>query len=358
MRVRVWRAIAVCLVLAATGAAAAFAQDSTTTGTTGTDPATTTEPVSTTDATTTTDTEPPPSPEPPPPEPPRIAEGVSVAGLAVGGMTAEEAAAALYAYWRRPLVLTFRARTWTPRPAYVGASTDISAAVARALAAGPYEALTLPIAINRTTLRTYIKRRARELYRPPVNSRVYLRSLRPYVTRGRPGRRVLYWPTRYRILAELRAHERGPVEIPTAIIRQRITRSNFGPVVVIRRESHRLYLYNSMTFWRSFGVATGMPQYPTPLGRFHIVSKVRWPWWYPPDAAWAAGASPVPPGPNNPLGTRWMGLSVGGVGIHGTPSAWSIGYSASHGCIRMRIPEAEWLFERVRIGTTVFIVRA
>jgi lipoprotein-anchoring transpeptidase ErfK/SrfK len=127
---------------------------------------------------------------------------------------------------------------------------------------------------------------------------------------------------------------------------------------VIRRGSHRLYLYNGMTFRTSFGVATGMPQYPTPIGRFHIVSRVRWPWWYPPAASWAAGASPVPPGINNPLGTRWMGLSIGGVGIHGTPSAWSIGYSASHGCIRMRIPEAEWLFERVRIGTTVFIVRA
>jgi lipoprotein-anchoring transpeptidase ErfK/SrfK len=358
MRVGVWRAIAVCFVLAAVGAAAAFAQDSTTTESTGTDPVTTTEPVSTTDSTTTTGTEPPPSPEPPPPEPPRIPEGVSVAGVAVGGMTAEEAAAALYTFWRRPLVLTFNARTWSARPYQVGASTNISAAVARALAAAPYETLTLPIAVNRTTLRTYVARRARDLYRRAVDSRVYLRSLRPFVTRGHPGRRVLQWPTRVLILQELRAHERGPVQIQTAVIRQRITRSNFGPVVVIRRDSHRLYLYNAMTFRASFGVATGMPQYPTPIGRFRIVSKVRWPWWYPPDASWAAGASPVPPGVNNPLGTRWMGLSVGGVGIHGTPSAWSIGYSASHGCIRMRIPQAEWLFERVRVGTTVFIVRA
>jgi lipoprotein-anchoring transpeptidase ErfK/SrfK len=53
-----------------------------------------------------------------------------------------------------------------------------------------------------------------------------------------------------------------------------------------------------------------------------------------------------------------MGLNVGAVGIHGTPDSASIGYSASHGCIRMRIPNAEWLFERVRIGTPVFIVRA
>ena len=62
--------------------------------------------------------------------------------------------------------------------------------------------------------------------------------------------------------------------------------------------------------------------------------------------------------PAHPLGTRWMGLSAPGVGIHGTPSDASIGYSVSHGCIRMHIPEAEWLFNHVDIGTTVFIVAA
>jgi lipoprotein-anchoring transpeptidase ErfK/SrfK len=82
------------------------------------------------------------------------------------------------------------------------------------------------------------------------------------------------------------------------------------------------------------------------------------PWWYRPDAGWAVGASPIPPGPGNPLGTRWMGLSYGWVGIHGTPDAGSIGYLASNWCIRMRIPEAEWLFERVHVGTPVFIVSA
>ena len=64
------------------------------------------------------------------------------------------------------------------------------------------------------------------------------------------------------------------------------------------------------------------------------------------------------PGPGNPLGTRWMGISAPNVGIHGTPDAASIGYSASHGCIRMRIPEAEWLFDHVEVGTQVFIVAA
>jgi lipoprotein-anchoring transpeptidase ErfK/SrfK len=105
----------------------------------------------------------------------------------------------------------------------------------------------------------------------------------------------------------------------------------------------------------SFGIATGMAAYPTPTGNFRIATKQRNPWWYPPAADWAKGAKPVPPGPGNPLGTRWMGLNVGAVGIHGTPDAASIGYSASHGCIRMRISDAEWLFERVRVGTPVFI---
>ncbi len=106
-----------------------------------------------------------------------------------------------------------------------------------------------------------------------------------------------------------------------------------------------------MRLVRKFGVATGQASYPTPLGEFTIATKQLNPWWYPPDSDWAAGAAPVPPGPGNPLGTRWMGLSEPLIGIHGTPDAASIGYSASHGCIRMQIPDAEWLFERVKVGT-------
>ena len=87
-------------------------------------------------------------------------------------------------------------------------------------------------------------------------------------------------------------------------------------------------------------------------------TKIRNPWWYPPAAAWADGLQPIPPGPGNPLGTRWMGLNVRGIGIHGTPDASSIGYSRSHGCVRMHISDAEWLFNHVTIGTTVFIVSA
>jgi lipoprotein-anchoring transpeptidase ErfK/SrfK len=105
-------------------------------------------------------------------------------------------------------------------------------------------------------------------------------------------------------------------------------------------------------------VATGAAQYPTPTGAFEIVVMERNPTWNPPDSDWAEGAKPIPPGPGNPLGTRWMGISAPAVGIHGTPDAASLGYSASHGCIRMAIPEAEWLFDHVEVGTPVYIVAA
>ena len=90
-------------------------------------------------------------------------------------------------------------------------------------------------------------------------------------------------------------------------------------------------------------------------GSFHIISKVVDPTWTPPDSPWAQGELPVPPGPNNPLGTRWMGLSAPGVGIHGTNDPSSIGYSVSHGCIRMQIPDVERLFTMVYVGTSVTI---
>jgi lipoprotein-anchoring transpeptidase ErfK/SrfK len=161
-----------------------------------------------------------------------------------------------------------------------------------------------------------------------------------------------------RIFAALVANTRTPISLDFRNLPPKVTRTGIGPVIVIRRGSNRLYLYNGMRLWRVFGVATGQSQYPTPLGRWNVVVKWRNPWWYPPNSSWAKGAKPIPPGPGNPLGTRWMGLSASGVGIHGTPDDTSIGYSASHGCIRMHIPDAEWLFNHVRIGTTVFIVSA
>ncbi|HSK15702.1 MAG TPA: L,D-transpeptidase family protein [Gaiellaceae bacterium] len=299
----------------------------------------------------------------PPPDPePTIALGVTVSGVDVSGMTAAEAEAALQAFFAQPLAFSLRGVTGAARPIRLGARARLVTAAAEALAAPEGEALTLGVSITRSTLKAWVAKRAKSFNRKPVSTRVRLVGLTPRLTKARQGRALVRKEARLRLIAALKAHSRT-VALPVKRSKPEVTPRKFGPAVVIRRESKRLTLYRPkgagpMRAVVSYPIATGMAAYPTPLGSFRIVTKQRNPWWYPPSAGWAAGAKPIPPGPGNPLGTRWMGLSVGAVGIHGTPDAASIGYSASHGCIRMRIPDAERLFERVRVGTPVFVVRA
>ena len=298
--------------------------------------------------------------DPPPPPPPTIAAGVTIQGVGVEGMTGDEAKAAVRAFASTPFALTFRARPIQATPWQVGAKSRVNIAVTAALAAAPNTSVPLTVSIDFDQLRHYVGKLDRLLSRAPRDSQVHLRHRRPHLTKPHAGYNVVQRPTRVLIKQTIRANARGPIAIQYHTVAPAVTRSNFKPVIVIRRGSHRLYVYKGahMRFRASFGIAVGQPIYPTPLGKWHIVTMQKNPWWYPPDSAWAAGARPIPPGPGNPLGTRWMGLSAPGVGIHGTPDAASIGYSASHGCIRMRIPDAEWLFNRVEVGSTVFIVGA
>jgi lipoprotein-anchoring transpeptidase ErfK/SrfK len=117
----------------------------------------------------------------------------------------------------------------------------------------------------------------------------------------------------------------------------------------------KLYLYRGGSLVKSYSVATGQAAYPTPTGSYVITSMQMNPTWYPPNSDWAKDAKPIPPGVTNPLGTRWIGTSAPGVGIHGTPDDASIGSYASHGCIRMHIWEVEDLYEHVVIGMPVII---
>jgi lipoprotein-anchoring transpeptidase ErfK/SrfK len=150
---------------------------------------------------------------------------------------------------------------------------------------------------------------------------------------------------------------RAPLQLLTQAVPAQRTVANFGPVIVVTRGVNTLKLYDGRRLVRTFHVATGQSAYPTPAGVWRIVDKQRNPWWYPPTtSSWARGLKPIPPGPGNPLGTRWMGLDASGVGIHGTNAPASIGYSLSHGCIRMQVPQAEWLFQHVQLGTPVVIL--
>jgi lipoprotein-anchoring transpeptidase ErfK/SrfK len=240
----------------------------------------------------------------------------------------------------------------------LGATPVVDRAVQRALVAQPYTDVSLGISIVSGSIADFVSKLAQRFDRTAADSKLSLRHLRPFLSKERAGRKLNQRLAVRDINLALANGTRDEIKLVTATVKPKVTRRNFGPVIVIRRNSNRLLLYQGMKYRRFFAVATGQRQYPTPLGRFSIVVKWRNPWWYPPDSPWAQGQKPIPPGPDNPLGTRWMGLSAPGVGIHGTPSDASIGYSVSHGCIRMHISQAEWLFNHVDIGTTVFIVAA
>jgi len=287
-----------------------------------------------------------------------MARGVSIAGVRVGGMTPAVARELVRLSFATPVVLTHLGRMMQRSPAQLGALAYVEGAVARARRAAPGTRVPLKVRVRGERVRTYVAALAERFERSAADSRLSLRGVRPYVTESRDGQ-VLDRPgTTKAIVTALLTSRREVIRLRIEPLRATVTRSTIGPAVVIRRGSNRLELYDGMQLRRSFGVATGQSSYPTPLGHFSIVVMWTNPWWYPPSSDWAKGQKPVPPGPGNPLGTRWMGISSPAVGIHGTPDAASIGYSASHGCIRMRIPDAEYLFTQVRVGTSVFIVSA
>ena len=287
-----------------------------------------------------------------------IADGVTIGGVAVGGLSSDDATTAVTGFFERSLPLLVTGHQIAVTPDQLGARAYVKDAVAAALAAAPDTAIKLHVKTNRQKSEAYVRSLAKRFDRAPVDAKLSLRNLRPYVSGQKRGWALKQLKALSAIFDALVADTRDPVQLRVRALLPKVTRTSIGPAIVIRRGSNRLYLYKVTSSWRVFGVATGQSQYPTPLGRWTIVVKWRNPWWYPPDSAWAKGAKPIPPGPGNPLGTRWMGLSASGVGIHGTPDDASIGYSASHGCIRMHIPDAEWLFDHVRIGTPVFIVDA
>jgi lipoprotein-anchoring transpeptidase ErfK/SrfK len=281
---------------------------------------------------------------------------VRVGGVEVGGLTPAKAAAAIRLAFSAPLPLVLDGRRLSVSPYRLGARAYVEGAVARALRSRPGSRVPLVVAVRGALVHAYVDQLARRLERRPVEARVILRDLRPRVVGGTSGFALRHWQAVRLIVRALREGRRDAIELPVRVLRPRLAAEEVGAVIVIRRRSKRLFYYEGERLVRVFTVATGRPEYPTPLGSFHIAVKWRNPWWYPPPSPWAQGLEPVPPGPGNPLGTRWMGLSVPAVGIHGTPDAASLGYSASHGCIRMAIPSAEWLFERVEVGTPVFIV--
>jgi hypothetical protein len=120
-------------------------------------------------------------------------------------------------------------------------------------------------------------------------------------------------------------------------------------LLVVSLQDRRLALLENGQVKRVYVVAVGKKSTPSPTGTFTIVSRVNNP-------TYSHGGKVVVPGPRNPVGTRWMGLSLKGYGIHGTNAPKSIGKAASHGCVRMSKRDLEELFDLVRTGDEVKII--
>jgi lipoprotein-anchoring transpeptidase ErfK/SrfK len=119
--------------------------------------------------------------------------------------------------------------------------------------------------------------------------------------------------------------------------------------IVVSLEDRRLALLEDGVVVKVYRVAVGKDATPSPTGTFTIVARVTNPTYY-------HAGKVIPPGAANPVGTRWMGLSQKGYGIHGTNEPRSVGKAASHGCIRMGRRDLEDLFAQVRAGDVVEIV--
>jgi lipoprotein-anchoring transpeptidase ErfK/SrfK len=291
---------------------------------------------------------------------PPIAKGVKIGGISVGGMNAETARVHVARVYGRAVVFTYGKESWRARPAALGARPQIGRAVTRALQAKQAKRIPLRVGFNRARVQHYVARLGNRLSEPASDAYlVGLSHFVPVIAPGQPGLSVNRGMMMGRIVTTLREFHRKPVELAVDQVDPQVTPDNFGPIVVVKIKSHELLFYEGTSLDNSFTVATGQSAYPTPTGQWEIVTMRRDPWWIPPPGSkWAQGAKPIPPGPGNPLGTRWMGLSAPYVGIHGTPDAASLGYSQSHGCIRMAISDAEWVFDHVHLGTPVFTVAA
>jgi len=133
-------------------------------------------------------------------------------------------------------------------------------------------------------------------------------------------------------------------------------RRRYPSYLVVDRKAFQLRYYRRLSLARSYRIAVGRQGLETPAGLYDIQSKQVNPSWHVPNSSWAGdlAGKTIPPGPRDPLKARWLGFN-GSAGIHGTAEISSLGSAASHGCIRMAIPDVVALYRKVDVGTPVYV---
>ena len=134
--------------------------------------------------------------------------------------------------------------------------------------------------------------------------------------------------------------------------------AKYPAYIIIDRHSHILRFYEHLKPSRSYPIAVGKQGLETPGGLYDVQWKETNPSWHVPNSPWAGelAGKTIPPGPDDPIKARWMAFN-GGAGIHGIdPSEYgSIGHDASHGCVRMRIPDVISLYAHTPVHTPVYV---
>lgn len=304
----------------------------------------------------------------PVPAPERTAApGVTVGGVAVGGLTSAQVTEVVREQIGKPLgrrlVVAVGARRFSILPRDAGVSIKLELLVARAMRAASGQDVAVVPTQRAGAAPRMVEQIAQTVFRAPVNSRVAISIRRVRATPARDGRRLdRPGALRFAIAAALRSWTaprllRAYTATVHARISPRLLRAITGPIVTVSRAERRARLFNHLRLIRSYRVAVGQPAWPTPTGLFHVQSKAVNPAWSVPNASWAGSQAgqTIPGGASgNPLVARWIGITSS-VGFHGTNNPWSIGSAASHGCIRMYPGDVIRLYEWVGIGTPVLV---
>jgi lipoprotein-anchoring transpeptidase ErfK/SrfK len=314
-----------------------------------------------------------------------IANGVKIDGVSVGGLHAAAARTKLrhelVGQLTRPVTVRSGSQTWVLNPREAGVRVDVTNMVEQAVSAsregsiltrtfrgltggGVSRQIPLVVSYSHNSTRSLAAKVRAAVSRPPRDATVQASASGLSLVPGQDGRTVSYAQLGASIDRALvgQAPNRTVI-VPVHSIKPAVTTSQlaarYPAYIVIDRGSFRLRFYEHLKLARTYEIAVGMEGLETPAG----LHKIEWeqvnPPWYVPKKAWAGAlaGTVVPPGPGDPLKARFMSFE-GGAGIHGIdPSEYSsIGHNASHGCVRMRIPDVIDLYSHSPVGTPVYII--
>ncbi|MEA2357636.1 MAG: hypothetical protein QOI62_896 [Solirubrobacteraceae bacterium] len=314
----------------------------------------------------------------------RLAPGMTIGGVDVGGLTTGAARTRLeqraVAPRRRTLRVHAGGRTFALAPAQARPTADVDAALRQGIAASRRGWIAVRVLHDLTGHRVAKDVRLKMHYapgvvprlvaevaavvrRPAVNASVHPSAAGLSQTRSRPGRSLDAGDLQRRVASALvfPSHA-ADIAARTESLAPKVSTAKlaakYPAYIVIDRKDHVLRFFERLQPARTYPIAVGMQGLETPVGLYDVQWKQTNPSWYVPNSAWAGklAGKVIPPGPDDPIKARWMAFN-GGAGIHGIdPSEYgTIGHDASHGCVRMRIPDVISLYARTPVGTPVYV---